>query len=233
MLACVFAHALLVSMLLLLCILAGWLLGQFPAAYLVTRWLHGLDVSTEGSGNVGANNAWRVTGSRRVGAMVLGLDALKGMLAVVAGWTLAATLSAAQGSAFWPGALALLGAVAGHNYNLLLSLSAGRIAGGKGLATAAGGFLLVAPWLVAAWVALAALGMSTFRAWRGVWVSIPGNVAATALVPAFGWMLYGGPGLVVTGIFAVLVLPKHVEQVRALLAQGGGVQEMVNPADTT
>lgn len=204
--------------------LAGWLLGSFPVAYFVVRRTHGLDLRQEGSANLGANNAFRTTGSRRIGALVMGLDALKGLLAVAAGWAVDGAIGGAPwgmlgaGSSLWTGSAALLGAIAGHNYNLFLSLSSGRLAGGKGLATGAGGFLLLMPLLVLAWGLLFGVGVWAFHRRQGVRDAIPGNVLATALVPTVGWLLYGASGALIALGFAALVLPKHVRQWRELWA---------------
>ncbi len=213
-------------MTLLACALVGWLLGSVPTAYLVVKHRHGLDVRFEGSSNVGANNAYRTTGSRRIGGLVLVLDAVKGLAAVAAGWAVAGAFGAPD--VFWPKSAALLGAIAGHNYNLWLSLSAARLVGGKGLATAAGGFLLLMPLLVPLWGVLFLVGRWAFAAWRGVRDSIPGNVVATALVPFAAWGLYGAAGFAVVLAFAALVLPKHVGQLRALLHPAAG--NAVSPA---
>lgn len=205
-------------MTLVLCALAGGLLGSIPTAYLIVKHRRGFDLHRAGSENVGANNALATTGSKGIGAAVLGLDLLKGVLAVLAGWGIAA------GTAFWPGAVALLAAIATHNFNPWLSLASGRLAGGKGIATAAGGFLLLLPWAVVAWCALFAVGLFGFAQWRGVKDSIPGNVLATALVPFVGWAVYGGAAALALGGFALLVLPKHVRQMRDLLAAPYGVK---------
>lgn len=198
---------------LVLSALLGGLLGSFPTAYLLVKRRHGLDVHLEGSANVGANNALRTSGSRLTGALVLLGDALKGAGAVGVGGLVA---EGVQADPFWHASLALLGAIAGHNYNPWLSFSAGRIVGGKGLATAAGGFLFLMPWTLAVWVAGFAVGVIGFAAWKGRRDVIAGNVVGTALVPLGAWGLYGpAAGLVVAG-FALLVLPKHVAQVRAL-----------------
>lgn len=198
---------------LVLSALLGGLIGSVPTAYLLVKRRHGLDVSAEGSGNVGANNALRASGSKWTGALVLLGDALKGAAAVGVGWLVAERADIAP---FVLASLALLGAIAGHNYNPWLSLSAGRIVGGKGLATAAGGFLLLTPWLLLVWAAGFAVGVAGFAAWKGRKDVIPGNVVGTALVPFAAWGLYGpAAGLVILG-FALLVLPKHVAQVRAL-----------------
>ena len=201
---------------LLLSAAAGWLIGSIPTAHFVVKTRHGLDIHREGSTNVGANNAFRTSGSKWTGALVLLGDALKGVLAVNVGWLVAVWAGA---PAFGPASAALLGAVAGHNYNLFLSRAAGRLVGGKGLATALGGFLLILPGMVAVWVAGFAAGLFGFASWRGVRDAVPGNVLGTAVVPFVGWALYGaGAGLVLL-VFALLVLPKHVAQVRALLAR--------------
>jgi glycerol-3-phosphate acyltransferase PlsY len=141
---------------------------------------------------------------------------------------------------FWPGMLALLGALAGHIYNLFLSLRAGRLVGGKGYATAAGGLALVMPLLVPAWLALFALGRGLFARWRGVRDVIPGNVLGTTVVPLVAWPLYGGRGALAAGLFALLTLPRHARQLRALLRADYGVypgraareQKSVNGGET-
>ena len=194
---------------------AGWLLGSFPTAYVLVKRRHGLDVRVEGSANVGANNALRTSGSRRTGALVLLGDALKGVLAVGVGWGLAIYAGVAP---FGPASAALLGAVAGHNYNLFLSVQAGRLVGGKGLATAAGGFALLLPAAVAAWVVGFAVGLAGFAAWKGVRSTIPGNVVGTVLAVPAGWWLYGPEAALVIAGLALLVLPKHVAQMWALVA---------------
>jgi glycerol-3-phosphate acyltransferase PlsY len=203
---------------LLLCALAGGLIGSIPTAFLLVKRRHGLDVRFEGSTNVGAHNAWRTTGSRRTGVAVMILDAVKGVAAVAAGWAVASTLGEPVpfDVAFWPESAALLGAIAGHNYNPWLSLGAGRLAGGKGLATAAGGLLLLMPLVVPVWGVLFVLGRWAVAP-RGVRDTVWGNVVATALVPFAAWAIYGTAGFAVILGVALLVLPKHAGQVRELL----------------
>ncbi|MBW3537537.1 MAG: glycerol-3-phosphate acyltransferase [Actinobacteria bacterium] len=64
-------------------LLIAYLIGTFPTADLVAG-AAGKDLSAEGSGNPGATNAYRVAG-RRVGAMVLLGDLIKGALAAFFG----------------------------------------------------------------------------------------------------------------------------------------------------
>ena len=66
----------------IIALLASYLLGSIPTAYLFGRVLKGIDIRKVGSGNVGATNAMRALG-RGPGIMVLLLDILKGFAAVV------------------------------------------------------------------------------------------------------------------------------------------------------
>src|SRR5262245_35823075 len=65
-----------------LLVAAAFAVGSIPWGLLLTKWLAGVDVRTVGSGNVGATNASRVLG-RKWGAVVLVLDAAKGVLPVL------------------------------------------------------------------------------------------------------------------------------------------------------
>jgi acyl phosphate:glycerol-3-phosphate acyltransferase len=213
---------------LLLAVLAGYLIGTIPAAYFVVKRARGLDIRFSGSTNVGATNAFETTGSRRVGITVLLLDALKGVLAVLAGWGVAVLFGEAgalmpPAETFWPKSAALLGALAGHNYNLFLSVTAGKLSGGKGFATAVVGFLFVTPWAVPVWIVLCFIGIQAFERLKGVRDMIPGNVLACSLTPFAALAIYGWPGFVVVGIFGLLALPKHFRQMRALLLTEYGV----------
>jgi glycerol-3-phosphate acyltransferase PlsY len=109
----------------------GYCVGAIPTAYLIVRLASGKDVRTNGSGNVGAFNAFDVTESKRIGIVVGLLDGLKGFTAAfIAGQVL--------GADFWLQATALFGALIGHNYSVWL-----KFRGGRGLAPAAGGMCVI------------------------------------------------------------------------------------------
>lgn len=112
-------------------ILAGYLLGTIPSAYLITRWRTGLDIRTVGDGNSGARNVWHVVGPSW-GLLVGAMDAGKGAAAVC----LAGPLGAAHLGAIFAGPAAILG----HDYPCFR-----RLRGGKGLATAIGVLLVWLP----------------------------------------------------------------------------------------
>ena len=64
----------------ILTLLAAYLLGAIPFGFLLARW-HGVDIFTQGSGNIGTTNVGRVLG-RKVGVLVFALDFTKGAGAV-------------------------------------------------------------------------------------------------------------------------------------------------------
>jgi len=122
-------------------LLAGYLIGSIPTAFLVVKRMSGVDIRQSGSGNVGGYNAFTVTRSKSIGYLVGVLDGVKGLVAVfVAGLT---------GEMVSLQMLALFGAVLGHNYPVWL-----RFKGGRGLATACGGLLLIGVSYPALWCTL-------------------------------------------------------------------------------
>jgi len=110
-------------------IILAYFLGSIPSGLIIGRLVRGIDVRQHGSGNVGATNVFRVVG-KKWGILVLGLDALKGYLAVALPvWTHIPVA---------PAVLILTGIVAilGHSFSVWLK---GK--GGKGVATSLGVFL--------------------------------------------------------------------------------------------
>ncbi len=109
----------------------GYLCGSMPWGYWLVRLFRHEDIRTQGSGNIGATNVWRVHG-RRLGIPAVLLDALKGFVPA-----LVATLVAGHGAGVLAGGAAMLG----HWRPLFL----GFRKGGKMVATAGGAFFGVAP----------------------------------------------------------------------------------------
>ena len=140
----------------------AYALGSIPFALIAGR-LRGIDLRAHGSGNLGATNALRVLGTR-TGIAVYVLDTLKGFLAVV----LIPRLFGLDAATNWAVAYAVA-AVAGHVRPLFL----GFRQGGKGVATAGGAFLALAPAAM-----LIALGVFTLLVVMTGYVSV-GSLAAT------------------------------------------------------
>jgi len=126
-------------------LLAGaYLLGAIPFAQVMAR-INGVDLRTEGTGNVGAGNLTRVVGWQWGGVAAV-LDGLKGVFAVL----IAKRMGLGPGAAGFVGVMA----VVGHNWSIFLK---GR--SGRGLATSAGVVLGLDPvllfwttgWSLAGW----------------------------------------------------------------------------------
>jgi len=108
-------------MLIILGLIASYLIGSLPTAYLLGRLLKGIDIRKFGSGNVGATNALRILG-KPAGITVLALDVFKGFAAVVF-LTDQEILRIVLGFA----------CICGHNWSIFLGFK-----GGKGVAATLG-----------------------------------------------------------------------------------------------
>lgn len=115
-----------------LLLLFAYLLGSVPIGWIVGRVFYHKDIRKGGSGNIGATNALRMFGTT-TGVLVLLMDMGKGLLAVLLAktWLL-------PGSPFI--SLCALAVIFGHVFPLYLGFK-----GGKGVATAGGAFLALAP----------------------------------------------------------------------------------------
>ncbi len=197
----------------LIAALMGYLLGALPFGYLVAR-AHGVDIFKAGSGNPGATNVKRVLGSK-AGNIVYVFDALKGVVA--AGWPLVWCLALRPSdhlcgndpsAASMLGVAGLVAAVLGHSFSCFT-----RFKGGKGVATASGGLLVLMPLpgLIAILVWIITFVLSRY-------VSLA-SLLATLAVPTAAWSL-GLPltlKLMATGLSGLVVV-RHSANVRRLLA---------------
>ena len=171
----------------------AFLLGSIPFGYLIYRLRTGGDIRHIGSGNIGATNVLRASGTK-LGILTLLLDAAKGWLGV---W-LALRWAPSQ-----PGLLAavLLLVILGHLYSPWL-----RFRGGKGVATALGAFLALAPGPLLGALAVFALVLALWR-----YVSLA-SIAACIALPLLLWLpgqtLALGLKLAALGA-AALIIARH------------------------
>lgn len=128
-----------------LILVASYLIGSIPTAYIAVRRKSRVDIRSAGSGNVGAFNTFDVTKSRTVGIAVGVIDALKGLL-------VSGSLAWIFKSSFEVQVAGLLCAIVGHNYPLWL-----KFKGGRGLATGAGGLFAVGVSYTLIWCVLWAI----------------------------------------------------------------------------
>jgi acyl phosphate:glycerol-3-phosphate acyltransferase len=117
-------------------VVLSYVSGSVPAAWLAGRW-SGVDLRAEGSGNLGATNVLRVLGPR-VGALVFAVDIAKGALPVRFLPPLTGTTGSTQ---VWIAVACGIAAIIGHIRPVFLGFGKG----GKGVATACGVFLALAP----------------------------------------------------------------------------------------
>lgn len=118
--------------------LAAYLIASIPFGYLLAKQFAGVDIKQAGSGNIGATNVLRVVKehnpklAKRLGAVTLLLDAIKGIFVI-----LVAKLLGAPEGVMWT--IAVL-AVIGHCFSAFLFFE-----GGKGVATGFGVLLVMMP----------------------------------------------------------------------------------------
>jgi acyl phosphate:glycerol-3-phosphate acyltransferase len=168
----------------------GYGLGSLPLGFLVANRLKGIDLRRVGSGNVGATNVYRTAGLA-IALLVVAIDVAKGAMSIV----LAARMMPGPGGPVTVGVAAIIG----HIYPVWL-----RFRGGKGVATACGVFLMLAP--VATAMAAAAFVVTV---WITRYVSL-GSVVATTALPPLAWA-FDLPLPVVAGgtIAALVIIPRH------------------------
>jgi acyl phosphate:glycerol-3-phosphate acyltransferase len=173
-------------------VVLSYLLGCLNAGYYYVRLVHGQDIRLAGSGTAGARNAGRLFG-KGVFAAVFLVDATKGAAATAVGLSIGPEV----------GALCSIAVVVGHIWPVQLGFR-----GGKGIASALGALLLLAPWLLA-WMALAftalrAIGQSSSRA----------GIAAFWVAAAGSALLYGRAQVGAMIALALLITISHRSQLR-------------------
>ncbi len=185
--------------------LAGYLLGSIPTGLLVGK-AKGIDIRKHGSGNIGATNVFRILG-KKFGIFVFVCDALKGVLAAIAG----AFFAGRQFSPALAGIVCGVACILGHNFPVWL-----KFKGGKGVATSLG--------VVFGLVPLA--GVVSFAVWGAVlflsrYVSLASIVGAIAVPVTVAFTEHGAdrtPLLAFNSFAALLIIVRHRANIRRLLA---------------
>ena len=181
--------------------LASYLLGAIPTSYVVARLAKGIDLRDVGSKNLGATNLYRSLGCAY--AVPVGLfDVAKGTVPVLVFGP------RAGGPAWIPLALGLT-AVIGHVYSAFVGFR-----GGKGVATAAGVMLGLAPW---ATVVSLVTWIVTVRV--SGYVSL-GSVLAAAVLPIGAYLLHPGlrPTVWVFALLGLFIIWMHRANIARLRA---------------
>jgi glycerol-3-phosphate acyltransferase PlsY len=176
----------------------AYLLGSIPTGFILGAWA-GVDVRKSGSGNVGATNVARVLGKRQ-GVCTLIADVGKGWLPIFIALQLGFTTTV----------VAFVGVAAffGHLFPIFL-----RFKGGKGVATALGVFLALAPSATLILIVLFGVVM-----WASRTVSLSSMIAAAA-APAVLWCFSYDAAVIASSAFlAMMIILRHRSNIQRLLA---------------
>lgn len=207
--------------------LAAYAIGSVPFAYIIAKGVTGEDITEHGTGNVGAMNVRRTTGSWGWFVVAMLADALKGFLPVLvmvlvppmfagpivlghSGWSGFTVQTPMAALHLWGPAAAVLGAVVGHNWSLWLSMRKHRVLGGKGLATG-GGALLAYDWHYFLIVVVSGLLVIAITRYM-----MAGQVAAAASLPLYT-IATGQPDWPFALVLGLVVYARHHRRFVGLL----------------
>ena len=183
-------------------IICAYLLGSFPAAYVVSRLRKGIDIRQVGTRNMGAMNVIYSVGLT-YGLLVLLVDIGKGAAAVFLARSLGTdfTIQLAAGGI----------AVIGHVFPVFL-----KFRGGKGGATCVGVLAYLMPWAIPFAVGIFALALLITR--------YPTFSYSLALgcAPFVAWLKYRSGTLVLFSIvMLLLVLVRYLSRIKEMRSAGG------------
>ncbi len=192
------------TMLGILLVATGYLMGSIPFGFVLGRIVLGVDVRTVGSGNIGGTNVARA-GGKKLGFAVIVLDAVKAVVPVIVARRL---LEGVPGGEIWM-VLVAVAAFSGHLFPVWLGFK-----GGKGVATAVGIFLVLAPWAAIA-------GLITFAvAYAATRISSVGSLAGTAVCTVGAFVQHGwtSPISWACVVIALLIVVRHRANIRRILS---------------
>jgi len=178
---------------------AAYLIGAFPTSYLAGKLARGIDLREHGSRNLGATNVFRTLGWKY--AIPVGvIDLAKGAVPVL-------VFGKSSGAAPWLGVAVGIATVLGHMFSPFL-----RFRGGKGVATAGGVFIALAPIAIV----LTALVWGLVL-WLSGYVSVA-SIIASLLFPLLAWLTNPGATYTVLAgiVLALLIVVSHRANIRRL-----------------
>ncbi|HEV7259057.1 MAG TPA: glycerol-3-phosphate 1-O-acyltransferase PlsY [Bosea sp. (in: a-proteobacteria)] len=184
-------------------LLVGYLLGSIPFGVILTKLSGGPDLRSIGSGNIGATNVLR-TGNKKLAALTLLGDMLKGTVAVLIGFHALGGPQAAL--------VAGLGAFLGHLFPVWVGFK-----GGKGVATYLG-ILIGLAWPVA--LAFAAIWLSVAKLSK---YSSLSALTASVATPLILWFAAGQrQAALLMAALTVLLWFMHRSNIARLLSGSEG-----------
>jgi len=185
-----------------LILVVSYLLGSIPFGYIIGKF-YGKDITKEGSGNIGATNAFRLLGTGP-GILAFILDLLKGTVAILIAYKLSyGQVSNLSLYLIAAGACAILG----HSFSIFM-----KFRGGKGVAVGLGVLLGLAPdiFIICALWAVLVIAITRYVSAA----SITGATLATFLM-----FLFGKPQTLFFFLLAVniLIIIKHKDNITRII----------------
>ena len=184
----------------------AYLLGSIPCGLILTKRFASIDIRQKGSGNIGATNVRRVAGTT-LGAFTLACDLLKGALPVCLIIYAMAGTDKLMGEIYL--SVVALSSLLGHLYPVYMKFKEG----GKGVATAAGYFIIISP--ISCIVAMLTFILFIFLSHR---VSA-GSLSGAAVLPVAVWLTsHSIPLTACALITAIFIFFRHTDNIRRLLS---------------
>lgn len=201
-------------------ILLSYMIGSIPTSIMLSKWGHGFDIRTKGSGNAGGTNVFRVLGWKS-GVLVMAVDMAKGVIA-----------TALISRLFWDPSLPFYNRTPFDDFTIIQMICGGAaivghiwtvfagFKGGKGIATGAGMLIGVAPTEAAISIGVFFLVFLVYK-----YVSL-GSIAAAVAFPVslfvrhniFGDEIQSYRTLIVFSLsVAILLLYSHRHNIKRLL----------------
>ena len=195
----------------------AYLFGSIPCGLILTKRFASIDIRQKGSGNIGATNVRRVAGTT-LGALTLACDLLKGALPVCLVIYAMAGTDKLMGEIYL--SVVALSSLLGHLYPVYMKFKEG----GKGVATAAGCFIIISP--IACIVAMLTFILFIFLSNR---VSA-GSLSGAAVLPVAVWVAsHSIPLTVCALITAIFIFFRHTDNIKRLLSGSEPVIWKKNP----
>lgn len=201
-------------------VLLSYIVGSIPTSIILSKWMHGFDIRTKGSGNAGGTNVFRVLGWKS-GLFVTLFDIGKAILAT----TVVARL-------FWDPTLPFYNKTPFDDFTIIQMICGGAaivghiwtvfagFKGGKGIATGAGMLIGIAP---TEFAISAGIFLIVFMAWKYVSLSsISGAVAFPLSIfvrhNIFGDEIHSYRTLIAFSFsVAILLVYSHRQNIKRLL----------------
>ncbi|MFC1892067.1 glycerol-3-phosphate 1-O-acyltransferase PlsY [Thermodesulfobacteriota bacterium] len=179
--------------------ISAFILGSVPFGVIISRFTTGIDITKQGSGNIGATNVARSLGIKW-GIVTLVLDFFKGFIPIYL----------CQKFFNWPEMSILiigLTSLLGHQFSIFL-----KFRGGKGVSTVFGVFMAISPF-----TAIIAFLIFSGIVYRSDYVSLA-SIIAVSTTPIL-LLIEMKPIVYIIGgiVMAALICLKHKSNIQSLL----------------